>query len=460
MKQFRTGVIVLLVVFVLATSFAACGNKGWNKKQQKGNAEKPTSLVAKDGKFKILQFTDTHLISNGTNDLDDQTLRWMKEAVEKTQPDLVELTGDITGSGTAKRDAGILAIANMFEGMGQYWAYSFGNHDGEWSKEGGITEKFVGKIGVQTKVEDVNPSIKEDPKYVEASKKYDLVYGDNTLGNQEIFDQLAGYKYCLSRQDPSEKEETTRAAMGVGNYTIDLVDNDGNLVYALIHMDTHGKMYSNPIGNDIRKNPDAAKDAGYVGLTDAQIEWYEGKAAEYAEKGIKTAVFMHIPHYGFREATEDYTEHSQYGIPQFKEKENIEDVVRDQLFNDLEFVKEEGVYACRWEDGLETAIDKYKTTNLIAVGHDHNNCFYLRRNIGEKYMEDGETDNEIVIAYGRCSGVNAWGRKINIGATVYEIDTNKEELSDMYKISVFYPEFDYIQEFKGSEIHCEEPHLN
>lgn len=447
----------MLVVALLAVSLTGCG---WNKSKADGNVEKVTSLATHDGQFRILQFTDTHLISNGTNKRDDQTLNWMKEAILQAKPDLVELTGDITGNATSDRNSGILAIANMLEEMQQYWAYSFGNHDGEWSKEGGIKDKWVGKIGTQTMVEDVCPSIKDDPLYQEAAQTRDLVYGDNTLGNQEIFDLLGGYEYCLSRQDPLEKQEETRAAMGVGNYTIDLVDNDGNVVFGLIHMDTHGKMYSNPKGNDIVKNPDEAKDVGYVGLTDAQIKWYESKAQEYVDKGVKTAVFMHIPHYGFREATENYKEHSEYGIPQFEEKENLKDEVRDQLFNDLNFVKEEGIYACRWEDGLERAIDKYKTTNMIAVGHDHSNCFYLKRNIGEKYMEDGDDENEILIAYGRCSGVNAWGRKINIGATIYDIDTTKEDISDMYKVSVIYPSFEYVQEFKGSEINVEEPHLN
>ena len=460
MKKFFASVAMFVLLAILTITMVGCGSR--SAKMKEGNIDKATSMqVGEDGKFRVLQFTDTHLIGNGKTKRDQQTLRWMSDAVTLYKPDLVELTGDITGSGTKGRDAGILAIANMFEEMKQPWAYSFGNHDGEWSKvdydgKKHSKDKWIGKEGKATSVKEVCSTIDFD------AKKYngDLIFGDNTKGNQEIFNLLGGYEYCLSRQSAEELKNPT--AMGVGNYVIDLKNASGKTIYALIHMDTHGKMYFNPAGNT---DPSKFSDVGYVGLTDAQIDWYKVQAKKYANlygegQGVKTAVFMHIPHFGFRESTENMTEISEYGVPQFEEKPNLAELIKPHLFENTTFVKQEGIYSSRWEDNLESAIDEFKTTNFIAVGHDHNNSFSLKKDIGKKYLGDGEDENNIVISYGRCSGVNAWGRRINIGATIIDIDTTKTDLEGMYDVEVVYPTFSYIQKHKGENINVTEPHLN
>jgi len=47
----------------------------------------------KDGKFKIVQFTDLHF--GETLEEDEQTYELMKMVIDKEQPDLVAVTGDV-----------------------------------------------------------------------------------------------------------------------------------------------------------------------------------------------------------------------------------------------------------------------------------------------------------------------------------------------------------------------------
>lgn len=437
LKVLSIGIIVALIV----STFSGCG--AYEAGIKEGNKEKLKSLqVHDDGSFRILQLTDTHLISNGKNKRDKQTLRWIEEAIDTSKPDLVVMSGDITGNSTKERDKGILAVANLLESKKVYWTYAFGNHDGEHGKNEENKEAWLGKEGTRTEVSTVCKNADYD------KSKGELFYGDNTRGNKQIFDLLTGFEYCLVRQDPLEAEHSVE--MGIGNYTIDLTDKDGNVVFALIHMDCHGKTYFEPKGNT--EGAKGYKDAGYLGLTDMQIEWYKNTVKPYAEKGIKTAIFMHIPNYGYREITEVPDGTTDYGMPKFKEMENVADAVKDIQFKDTKFLKTEGIYAPRWDDGLEQAMDEYKSTNLIAVGHDHSNCFYLEKNIKDKFADEKESDNNIILAYGRCSGVNAWGRMVDIGATVYDINTNGNTINDMYEIEEIYPSFKYVQHYKPAEI--------
>ena len=441
MKKFLKLILIALLISSLTLMLSSCS--AYNKKLKQGNIEKKSALqVHDDGSFRILQITDLHLISNGLNKRDKQSLRWLDEAIDTANPDLVVMSGDITGNSTKARNSGILAVANYMEEHQIYWTYVFGNHDGEHGKDENNKESWLGKNGARTEVSSVCKNANYD------KSKGELFYADNTRGNKQIYDLLTGYEYCLIRQDNLEQEHSKE--MGIGNYTIDLVDNNGKIVYGLIHIDSHAKMYFDPIDNT--KGSKGYKDVGYLGLTDMQLEWYENTVKNYAQEGIKTALFMHVPHYGFRELVEQQNGETDYGIPNFKELDNVQNVVKDLQFKDTDFMKKEGIYGPRWDEGLEQIIDKYKSTNLIAVGHDHNNCFFLKKNIKDKYIDQIENDNQIILCYGRCSGVNAWGRRVDIGATVYDIDTNATDIDDIYSIKEIYPSFEYVDYYKLAEI--------
>lgn len=424
-------VAVLVVALTLVFSLTACS--GYDVTKKEGDIAKRKSLeIGEDGKFTILQLNDLHLTTAGSYKPDKETLRWVEEAIDKSQPDLVEVTGDAVGGNKKGREEAILALANIFEKKQVYWAYAFGNHDGEHTTIDG-KDVWIGKEGKQTLVTDVC-------KRASTSELADrLFYGDNTAGNREIYELLKGYEYSLlARSEEEIADEDSESKMGVGNYVIDLVNKNGDTVFAVFNMDTHGKTYVDPKGNT--KGADGYVDTGYLGLTDMQVEWYENKVKSYSEKGIKTALFMHVPNYAYRELFEVYSGDNKYGIPQFTERADIKywaekEMISEDIMN-IEFYKGEGIYAARWDEGLMDVIKKYPSTSLISVGHDHNNSFMVKRNLGN--------DNDVILGYGRTSGVNAWARDIEIGASVFTIDFENSSYNGM-RINMIQPSFKYTK---------------
>lgn len=423
MKRVIVGILVL--VMSLSLIFALTGCSPYSIEMKTGDVQKRTSLdVNEDGTFTVMQLTDLHLTTHGTFDMDKQTLRWVGESIDKVKPDLVEITGDAVAGGPDGRNKALIALANIFEEKKVYWAYTFGNHDGEHSVKEDGSDWWIGKEGKQTLVKDVCSNV-ETTDLAER-----LFFGDNTKGNKELFELLKGYEYCLLTR--SEEELQNETAMGVGNYVIELKNGKDETVFALFHMDTHGKIYVDPKGNT--EGADGYVDVGYLGLTDMQVDWYENKVKSYSEQGIASAIFMHVPNYGYREVFEASVGANKYGVPQFAERADIkywaEQYLIPEELKEIEFIKEEGVYAPRWDEGLMDVIKDNPSTGFISVGHDHNNSFMT-------YV-DG-----VIMGYGRTSGVNAWSRDIGIGATVIKIDTNEKDLLKMFDISQVYPDFKY-----------------
>lgn len=445
-KSFALIACVVATIIAMTVAFTSCTNKKFDTTQKTGEVEKASSLTVKsDGSFKIMQLTDLHLTTGGTYKQDNETLRWVEEVLGSVNPDLVELTGDIVGGGVKGRNAGLLALANIFEEREIYWAYTFGNHDGEHTQKENGSDWWIGKEGKQTNLTEACA----ETAYTLNTDEYTAFYGDNTKGNLELYELLKGYKYSLLTRSEEEKaSEKASDHMGVGNYVIDLKDSEGNVKFALFHMDTHGKFYLNPKGNT---DPNNYIDAGYVGLTDMQVEWYENKVAEYSENGIGSAIFMHVPNFGYRMAYEAFTGLNKYGVPQYTEKaaiahwsemESPDDLAsmyvayRPAKYNKIAFEKNEGIYAPRWDDGLMDSIYFNPSTVLISVGHDHNNSFISAVDID---------DQSVLLAYGRTSGVNAWARDIPIGASVYTINTKGTTTTDMVSAEIVYPSFNYTK---------------
>lgn len=436
------------LIAIIGATLASCSSKNYDTTLKTGDLEKETSLTLRDdGTFKIMQVTDLHLTTGGSYKQDNETLKWLEEAIDTARPDLVEVTGDAVGSGVKGRNEGLLAMANIFEKKEVYWAYTFGNHDGEHSLDANGKDLWIGKVGKKTDMTTacarVNDTFNTD--------KYEIFYGDNTKGNLELYELLKGYKYSLLSRSAEETNTANQDFMGVGNYVIDLKDKNGNVKFALFHMDTHGKFYINEKGNT---DPDKYIDGGYVGLTDMQVRWYSDKAAEYATNGIKSALYMHVPNYGYRIAYESLSGINKYGVPQFNEKTDIAYwssqisipnelqglyyAYRPEKYNAIEFDKQEGIYAPRWDDGLMDSIAKNPSTVLISVGHDHNNSFAAMVDIRGK-------ENSVMLAYGRTSGVNAWGRDMPIGASMYTINTAGKTAEEIIGLQMIFPTFKYTK---------------
>ncbi|MDR1675801.1 MAG: metallophosphoesterase family protein [Tannerella sp.] len=88
---------------------------------------KPELKFGKNGRFKIMQVTDTHY-----NALENagSTQEFLREAIRLVQPDLIMLTGDIVVSENTRR--GWQEIAGLLTGFRIPWAVVLGNHDSEY----------------------------------------------------------------------------------------------------------------------------------------------------------------------------------------------------------------------------------------------------------------------------------------------------------------------------------------
>lgn len=351
-------VVVTVLVSVLA-SFAYFPYR-------KGEVEKATSIaLPSDGVVRVLHLTDLHLISTDTKKQDKQTLKWVEQAIEFADPDIVAVTGDAVGSLAPfrMRDKSLIALAEIFEEKQVYWMLTFGNHDGEWSYASG------GEVGADNRDE----------------------------GKQELADLLKGYKYSLLQTGDTD---------GVGNYVIDVVNEEEKAVYAFVNMDSHDKAFDEN-GNKL----------GYSGLTANQVVWYEEQMNALKERAggevVKSALFMHVPLYEYNDAWLNY-EHTGGFAP----------------------VYTEGTVYCADENiGFFDKMLELGSTDFVGVGHDHDFNFAIDY-------------KGVYLTYGRVSGVNAWRRRTPVGASVIDINVNAESLQSRYKFTVLEPTFDY-EEWEG-----------
>lgn len=350
-------VIIAIIVAVSVLSYFAYFP------YKKGDVKKITSIaLPEDGIVRVLQLTDLHLTDCRTVKQDKQTLRWVEQAIEFARPHIVAVTGDAVGGLGAfrGRDKSLIALAEIFEEKQVYWMYTFGNHDGEWSQ---ATGKEVGK----------------DNQY---------------QGKEELYDLLKGYEYCLMQKGDTD---------GVGNYVIDVVDENGKTVYGFINMDSHDKAFDED-GNK----------KGYSGFTANQVVWYENQIKALQDRAgsadVKSSLFMHVPLYEYTDAWLNY-EHVGGFEPVYTEKK---------------------VYSAESDIGFYDKMVELGSTDFVSVGHDHDFNFV-------------KDYNGIYLSYGRVSGVNAWSRRTSVGATVVDINVNADEIQNRYHTFNIYPTFDYLE---------------
>ena len=186
--------------------------------------------------FKILTFTDMH--TGEDYDLNDKVLQLMIDNIEEVKPDLVIFTGDCIQAKYQQIDA--IQFGQLFEKLGVYWAYSFGNHEAREEKE--------------------------YYKYL-------------------LFKSLTDSPYCLSKfGDP--------ALFGYGNFVINIMNSENELRQSLVLFDS---------GRDIcephRTNDKVPFENGYDYIKPSQIEWYKKEITSLKKKygEARSILYMHIP---------------------------------------------------------------------------------------------------------------------------------------------------------------------
>ncbi|MCL1951843.1 MAG: metallophosphoesterase [Oscillospiraceae bacterium] len=226
--------------------------------------EIPPLPVRDSGNFVILQFTDTHLI--GTKGKDAKTLAAMEEALLRTEPDLVVVTGDMLDGFNKhwfvdKRGA-LCAAADIFERHGQYWAWVPGNNDGETLGSSADVAAFLGR----------------------------------------------DYPHCLV----SNAEDIA----GATQYVVPVVDAEGAIVHALVFLDSLGR---DPETNYLT----------YDCMKKSQADWLRAQLAALKTQApqAKASVFFHMNTPAFTKAKHEGEPYAKseawYGMVDFPDSWSI-----------------------------------------------------------------------------------------------------------------------------------------
>lgn len=110
--------ISIFFVLIVAISLVSWG---------KDNNAKPVLRFNQNGKFKIVQFTDIHFQYDSYRS--DSALVLMKKVIDRENPDLVVLTGDVVCSQNTVK--AWLKLSQVFIDAKVPWAAMLGNHDPE-----------------------------------------------------------------------------------------------------------------------------------------------------------------------------------------------------------------------------------------------------------------------------------------------------------------------------------------
>lgn len=278
----------------------------------KEDSDSVTIRKKTDGDFKVLMFTDTHL--NGKKDKDLQTVSYLVKNIAEQKPDLVIFAGDNVSSGFNKKR--VTEFAKLMESFGIYWAAVLGNHEG------------------------------------------DGIFAVSREENVKIF---SSYENCLMREGKENVD-------GSGNYTVNVLGNDGKIKQVFFFMDSGSYMTE-----EAKKEYGITEDGEvYDGVKKSQVQWYREKHDEIeAEYGkFKSVSVIHIP-------------------PYQAEKEYNED---EFLYGE----KREGVCESGFDSGLIDAMEEKGSAQAVYFGHDHVNDF-------------GVMYNNILLSYIQPSGYGVYG---------------------------------------------------
>lgn len=149
LRKIKTALAVILCVIFIASPLTGCAFLPWLSATSAPNFEELVDFVvqAEEGReFRILQLTDTQIIDPGqsryperignTTPLTDEDIYrdcfyYIEEAVERTQPDLIIMTGDIVYGEFDDNGTSLQKVVEFMESLEIPWAPVFGNHDNE-----------------------------------------------------------------------------------------------------------------------------------------------------------------------------------------------------------------------------------------------------------------------------------------------------------------------------------------
>lgn len=264
-------------------------------------SQKATLHFTNEDTFKIVQFTDLHW--NAKSDKMPQNVSVIEKVLQTEKPDLIVFTGDIVT--VPPEEEAWKRLATVVEKFKTPWTIIFGNHD-----------------------------------------------EDHNLKKPEIFKMMKNYPYFLGEEGN---------VSGVGNFTLPVYGDKGNIESVLYFIDSHSGSQS----------PALSK---YDWIKFDQIDWFRKQSDLYTAKNnnipIPSLAFLHIP------------------LPEYEYVKSSEKTIG---------TKDDNIGSSEFNSGIFTAFSEKKNVMGVFVGHAHNNNF-----IG--------TYKNIALGYGNVSGLDAYGK--------------------------------------------------
>ncbi len=214
---------LILCLTLMLSAFALCTSAA--------DSEQKTLKFGSDGKFKIMQINDTQ----DTHNLNKRTAELLKKAIEKEDPDLIVIVGDMLHDAYPCADRenitkALQCLGDIINESETPFAVTFGNHD------------------------------------------HDL---EDKMSTAEMMEVFLQYEYCVSKTDGCDP----------GTYNIPVFSSSGDSYAMNVYMaDTNNKN---------------KETGGYQGVLPYQVEWYKEKSDELKAlnggKMVPLVLFQHIP---------------------------------------------------------------------------------------------------------------------------------------------------------------------
>lgn len=222
--------VLLAVVLIVSSVFAFIGFYGKNYER------------AEDVVYSVLQITDVHILNDEKKDA--KAFKTITAMVEKSNPDMIVVTGDITSE--KENYTAFKTFCTFMEEFDIPWAFVFGNHEG-----------------------------------LDIAYKPDEVLDPEKIADKEtLSDYLESLDNCIYERG----DETVD---GMGNYYYNVTDENGKVITSLIMMDSNSYDEEND---------------GYDHFHENQVEWYERTVKSIAKevngdetKVVPSLAFFHIP---------------------------------------------------------------------------------------------------------------------------------------------------------------------
>ena len=273
-----------------------------------------TIKKAKGKDFKVLNITDTHLVTvDWENPVVRDTFVAMIDAlVEKTQPDLITMSGDIS---FADWIPSYKYFGDMMDKYGIPWTVCWGNHDHQAGK---------------------NQLLEYEKQYMEYTN---------------FFYESGCYEY------------------GVGSNTI-AIDDGERVIHGLIMIDCFIPEAPTVADDDPEK--------GKKILAPELIEWYKKQVNTLSGMGCcETTIITHVPLYEYKLAF-DEAFNSEYDRRKISFEESFDQKYWNDGYRDsFGVMAEKRVCYSDASVGLFDEMLKLGSTKNVIVGHDHVNNFSI-----------------------------------------------------------------------------------